>query len=338
MATPRRHTINLETTPYYHCTSRCVRRAFLCGKDDYTGQSYEHRRDWVESWLMKLSEAFCIDVVAYAVMSNHYHVVLHADMAKWKALSDEEIIDRYQMIHSRDPLMAQYRNGDAVSESERREIKQTLRNWHDTLINISRFIGYINEQIARSANKEDECKGRFWEGRFHSQALLDEAALLQCMTYVDLNPIRAGIANTPEESDCTSVKHRIDKRRQEKADQLMAFLTSQLHSEQTKEEIQNPQPELKEASNPIIPITFPEYLELLDWTGRILRADKVGSIDSSAPNILDRLGFNPAQWKDRLSSPAHWRAKALGPPARLDEFAERIGQKWVCQYTDPPDS
>ena len=334
MATPRRHTINLETTPYYHCTSRCVRRAFLCGKDDYTGQSYEHRRDWVESWLLKLTQAFCIDVVAYAVMPNHYHIILHTDMPKWKALSDEAIIDRYQMIHRRDPLMARYRKGDEVSESERREIKKTLRNWHDTLINISRFMGYMNERIARAANKEDECTGRFWEGRFHSQALLDEAALLQCMTYVDLNPIRAGIANTPEESDYTSVKHRIDQRRQNKADQLMAFLTSESDSDQPNIDTEH----TDQVSNNRIPITFPHYLDLLDWTGRILREDKAGAIDSSAPDILSRLGFTQGQWTDQINTPAHWRLKALGPPARVDEFAQSIGQKWVCQHTNPPDS
>ena len=224
MATAKRHIIDLETAPYYHCMSRCVRQAFLCGKDKYTGQDYEYRRDWVESWLLKLTQAFCIDVVAYAVMPDQYHVILHVDMVKWKGLSDEEVIDRHFMIRSRNPLLEHYRNGGEVSESERREIKRTLRIWRDNLINISRFKGYINEKIARSANREDGCTGRFWEGRLYSRALLDEAAVLKCMTYIDLDPIRSGISDTLEGFDNTSARHQLGKRCQEQADQFMAFL------------------------------------------------------------------------------------------------------------------
>jgi hypothetical protein len=84
----------------------------------------------------------------------------------------------------------------------------------------------LNENIAREANQEDNCTGRFWAvlriltptalvasmhigNRFKSQAILDESALAACMAYIDLNPIRVGLAKTPEASTHTSIQKRI---------------------------------------------------------------------------------------------------------------------------------
>jgi len=80
MARPRSTLVSIEDTPFYHCVSRCIRRAYLTGIDQYTGKSYEHRRDWVESRILELAAVFAIDVGVYAVMSNHLHLVLRVDI------------------------------------------------------------------------------------------------------------------------------------------------------------------------------------------------------------------------------------------------------------------
>ena len=94
MTTARRQLIDAESTPFYHVINRCVRRAFLCGEDVLSGRSYEHRRGWIVDKIRQLSSIFCIDVCAYAVMSNHYHLVLKIDLAAQQSLSPFEVIER----------------------------------------------------------------------------------------------------------------------------------------------------------------------------------------------------------------------------------------------------
>ncbi|MGL4220213.1 MAG: transposase, partial [Shewanella sp.] len=209
MPRPRRTQISLEDTPYYHCCSRVVRRAFLCGDDAYSGKNYDHRRGWVESLLFELEAVFAIDIAAFAVMSNHLHVVLRVDIDSANRWTDREVLEQWHRLFKGDELTQKFAKGELVEAHEVSRLKHSIAIYRSRLCDISWFMRCLNEPIARQANQEDNCTGRFWEGRFKSQALLDEAAVLACMTYVDLNPIRAQLADTPEQSDHTSIQLRI---------------------------------------------------------------------------------------------------------------------------------
>ena len=209
MPRARNTLISLDDTPYYHCMGRCVRRAFLWGQDTFSGKDYSHRKQWVIDRLKILSEAFTIEVCAYAVMSNHYHVVLYVDKQKADTLSNNEVIARWSRLFSIPVIVQRYVNKDAISHAEQAKALEIIQTWRARLYNISWFMRCLNEYLAREANKEDNCTGRFWEGRYQSQALLDEAGLLTCMAYVDLNPVRAKMAPTPEASDFTSIQQHI---------------------------------------------------------------------------------------------------------------------------------
>ena len=92
MTRAREQLIHLESTPFYHCYVRCVRKAFLCGEDKMAGVNYDHRRAWLISRLKFLSYVYAIDICAYAVMSNHLHVVLKVDVDKAKEWSDIDVL------------------------------------------------------------------------------------------------------------------------------------------------------------------------------------------------------------------------------------------------------
>jgi len=280
MAQPRSQQISVTDTAYYHCISRCVRRAFLCGEDPISGDSYAHRRGWVEKRLLFLASVFAIDVCAYAVMSNHLHVVLHINLEKAAQWSTLEVLQRWHKLHKGTLFTQQYVQGEALSEFALSLVEASAETFRNRLMDISWFMKELNEPIARQANAEDNCTGRFWEGRFKSQALLDEAALIACMAYVDLNPLRANISNTPEDSDFTSLKKRVDSaKKQQQPKRLFPF-------------IGNPRENRPDG----LPFQLPDYLELVDMTGRIIRDDKRGVIEASLLPILQRLTISSENW------------------------------------------
>jgi hypothetical protein len=216
MALPRSLYVHEGQEGVYHCFTRCVRRAFLHGFDPVTHRDFSHRKTWLVDRLRHLAAIFAIEVCAYAVMANHYHVILRTRpdiVALW---SDREVATRWLTLfpHHRNPAGTPLPLTE-MEISALADCPQRIAELRRRLSSLSWFMGRLNEFIARAANKEDAVKGRFWESRFKCQALLDDAAIAACMAYVDLNPIRAGLAETPEESNFTSIQERIRAWQQE---------------------------------------------------------------------------------------------------------------------------
>jgi hypothetical protein len=182
----------------------------------------------------------------------------------------------------------------------------------------------LNEHLARRANAEDHCTGRFWEGRFRSQALLDEAGLLTAMAYVDLNPIRAGIAAMPEDSDFTSIEARIKE--------LAAARDSGSGSTDASGSLHVPLLKFRDGvtdNEPTIPFLFSDYLELVDWTGRTIRSDKRGAIDSRLPPIMQRLNVDATVWREAMRPSGDVFGRALRQLDHMRLHARSLGQSWI---------
>lgn len=307
MARPRSQLIALESTPYYHCISRCVRRAFLCGTDTDSGECYAHRKQWIVDKTQFLGDVFAINIAAYAVMSNHYHLVLHVDKARALQWSRDEVIQRWLMLYKGPVLARRYVQGDTLSNAELAMLDQLVATWRERLYSLSWFMGRLNEDIARRANKEDNCKGRFWEGRFVSRGLVDEVALLSCMAYVDLNPVRAGIAQDLLSSDFTSIQQRLQE----------VSLTTERVASKGKHQTTSAHTPIPDAmgeplakprlmrfaewlndkpASEVIPFSLKDYITLVDNTRRAVCQVERGDIQSAPPNALAQLGLSKSQW------------------------------------------
>lgn len=300
MTVARKHQICVDQTPFYHVVSRCVRQAFLCGQDDQSGRSFEHRRQWLVDRIKKVASVFAIDACSYAIMSNHFHLVLRiGNNTQW---TDKQVLLAWLSLYSIPTLCQRYLQDDVTDESELNRVKKDITTYRERLCSISWFMKSVNEYIARKANEEDECTGHFWESRFKSQALLDERALLTCMAYVDLNPIRAGLAKSLHDSEFTSIKERIE----EKQTDLLAF---------------------GQGRNDL-PYFLSSYIDLVDQTGRIIQDDGHGFISESVASVLAELNLNPDTWVDELKAFKSFGFSAVGTVHQLREYSNNTQKNW----------
>ena len=357
MAIPRMHQFPGRPV-WIHVISRCVRKAYLCGGRD---GKWDHRRKWVEDRLEELAGVFAVEVAAYAVMSNHVHAVVRMSPEVACAWSAREVVERWLSVFGknadrmavngqRDPIITQLVQ-DAAWVAERRS----------RLADLSWFMRAFKEPIARRANAEDDCSGRFWEGRYTSVPLLDHAAVVACMAYVDLNPVRARMTPTPEASRFTSVKARVGARQRHRAvtrvramvaagevtaEQADASLKRAGLDPSTAQESIDAAAVSAEAGGFVAPVarcqrthngqvlssfelSVDDYLTLVDLTGRVLRPNKRGAIDPRLPALLSRLDLKLDAWIATMTGWRQMHGRALGHRAMRDEMAARHGLRWI---------
>jgi REP element-mobilizing transposase RayT len=262
-----------------------------------------------------LAEAFAIDVCAYAVMSNHCHLVLHLDEGRARRWNDEEVGARLGRIFPR--ALA------GIEQLAAKERRDRLALWRERLASLSWFMRCLNEPIAREANQEDGCTGRFWEGRFRSQALLDDGALLACMSYVDLNPVRAGMATSLGKAAFTSIKERLAAvSRANKGSQpcTPAGLAPMVGERAVK----------AAAERERLPIALGDYVDLLEWTGRALREGSRGRLSGPPVALLARTGLSGETWLANVRELGTHFGTVVGAPGSVERAAAARGLCW-CQ-------
>lgn len=340
MTTPRRELIDESIPGIYNITARCVRRAFLCGWDSYAQKDYEQRKDWICERLRFLTEHFAIDLLGYAVMGNHLHLIPQNRPDLARLWSKEEVARRWlRVVSTREDAG---RKGMRPSKDAIRAITSSPRRvavLRRRLSSISCFMAKLDEYISRRANKEDGCTGRFWEGRFKSTRLKDTAAVVACMIYVDLNPVRAKMAESIEDSKHTSGQDRLiaEQGRQQIREYQRRQKLGEVLTERQETLLQGARNRAKRAgflvslnspNSPLGRFSEATYLELADWTGRQTRAGKRGAIPEHISPILESLEVNTESWVKTVEAYGSLFHRLVAPAFDMAKAARAKGRKW----------
>jgi len=344
MTTARSELVDLDVTRYYHCISRCVRRAFLCG------EGFEHRRQWIEDRLEMLAGHFAVSVCGFSVMGNHMHVLVRLDPVTANGWSEEQVAQRWLAVYP--PRTADLSKPKILKMLVDEILKddELVAKYRQRLQDLGWFMKALKEPLARMANKEDDCRGTFWESRYKSIAILDEEALLMTCAYIDLNPVAAGIASTPETSRHTSVRQRVQHVKSKgKLDQLKAATTGSVAGSRTASRIEQdhwlcPLDDRRELDKSggvnhrgksglpregmLDGFSLGSYLLLVDYTSRLFRQGKA-RISRDVAGILERLGTSAELWGHRVKK-LFARSRLIGSYFSTDanclrELAEQRG-------------
>ena len=311
----RREIFSKTDVQVFHLISRCVRRNHLCGRDRRSGQDYSHRREWIRSRLEELAGIFAIETLAYALMGNHMHLVIRTRPDIAVAWSDDEVALRWWS------LFPKRRTPTGVAAAPTPEELNHIRNdqaglaeKRSRLANVSWFMKCVSEPIAKRANRDDNLTGHFWEARYKANPLLDETAIASCMAYVDLNPIRAAVAQTPESSEFTSLRDRITDRQAISSISDATPVTTEteqgpnagwlapIELTSTGQQVSIHSPPRRLTNRGCLPMKLDQYLQLVDWTGRQIRLDKPGRIPQQLDPILTRLDCSIETWLDLVKN------------------------------------
>ena len=340
MTVARSQLVDLEVTPYYHCISRCVRRARLCG------EGFEHRKQWIEDRLEELAGIFAISVAGYSILDNHLHVVLRLEGTDLTdGWSDREIAERWGRLYPpRDKKRQPLPVTDEWIEQKLAD-KAWIARTRKRLAKLGWFMKCLKEPLARMANKEDGAKGHFFEGRYKSIAILDDEALLATCAYVDLNPLAAGLAQLPEESDYTSIKARIEHCRQQgQIEELRSAMKkvvegrtlSPQEASRLEEQgwlcpfsdLPSDQERPRNRRGLLAGFSLAQYASLVDWASRFMRDGKA-NVGAQVGSMLERLGTSADVWKEtllRLFSKERQLGVAFAfSRKRLNDAADRRG-------------
>ncbi len=303
MTSARSQLVDVELTRWYHVISKTVRGAFLLGEGDHT------RKQWIEDRLKLLASVFAVEVGGFAILDNHLHVLIRLEPEQLDGDSDEAILRRWAVVFP--PRGADRKALEKIDQWVELKLndKAFVQKCRQRLGDLGWFMKCLKEPLARLANKLEQQTGAFWQSRFKSIAILDDEALLATCAYIDLNPVAAGIAKLPEESEFTSAKARVDDCRESgRLDDLQAARAGSVAGVKAAAgigadfwlcPIEDTREQGGSRTGLLDGFSLGSYLQLIDYTSRLIRTGKA-CVSADVTSLLDRLGTSASVWEHNL--------------------------------------
>lgn len=301
----------------YHVVTRCALREFRLGGE------HAHRREWAARMLAELLRSFAVDLQAYAILSNHLHLVLRPRpdvAAEWnpvevarrslRAIPVRTGIGMTTLPLTPESVERYASDGDWVSEQRQR------------LSSLMWLMRLFKQRLARRANAETGVIGHFWESRYLTVPLLDVGAVFACMAYVDRNPLRAGVVTTLAQATYTSIAHRMAAgglcdlgEDFSEADRLLARQLLPLGRCAPVDP--------RSGEIPARGLDLTDYLQLVEAP---LAAGRLET-------VCQGLGIDAARWRERVGNGGLFQGVAVGPRSARAAFAATQGKRILADRT-----
>jgi hypothetical protein len=351
MAIPRAQIVDPREKGLYHCFSRCVRRAFLMGPE------HDHRRAWIEARLEFLCSIFAADDAAHSAMSNHLHVLVRLDPLRPLQWTDEDVVRRWGRLHPRSVMLhggRPLKRGESPPAELPEDVvaavvanRRLVETYRKRLGSLSWFMKSLKEPLARMANAEDGVTGTFFEGRFKSPRVLDLVGLLTCMTYIDLNPLRAEMAEGIEDSLYTSVRLRHHALRRFVRCKALRETLPEADIAELERMLEHAAAETAEETwmapvggdgagdrEPLLGMEPEQYIAIVEAVGRQPEPGKKGSIAPGVRSVLEALRIDVERWLELVTGTRRIFGTAIGAAASLAAEAARRGMKRIVGALD----
>ena len=315
----RRDVIDESVVGVYHVWSRTVRRSFLTGLDPQTRRDMSHRKELLRLRIEVLASVFAIDVCDHTVLDNHLHLILRNRPDIVAGWSDDEVARGWRRLnHSSVSLREEPKQAwvDALVAD-----KEKLAAARRALSSISEFMKQLKCAAAVVFNAEDGCTGSFWQSRFGCSRLVDDAALLVCSLYVNLNPIRAGIATAIEEAEYTSAYARLEDAQSRDKQRPNSGYLAAVHVD--GDGYDGMQTKRRASNKGYLGVSSAEYVELLEAIARRERVERDGGELREYPSVLQRLGIGRAAWENAVRLTSRRFSRELQIMADMYEEARR---------------
>lgn len=363
MPTPRSDIIDPTVQQVIHCFSRCVRRAWLLDDDE------DRRIRWLEQRLALLLQIFAFSCFGYAFLRNHLHNAMRSEPELLASWSDEEVARRWLRLYPKRPGPDGLPT-DAQVASLIAQPRPSITEIRRRLGDLGWFHRCLKEPLARMANREDECTGHFWEGRYKSIPLLDDASILACILYVDLNRQRAGLDPSVDRGKHASIVQRLQQLREQ-----IDWLGDEHFDDDEEDEgpgagadarrrrpprrradgthmgrrrrgtTRSPQLQivlpidrrevLPDGRRGLLPITELEYCILAVAMSRRLEHGRgAATAPAQAAALLESAGIDVDKLVEILRSGTKWHGGAAGDKAARMREALRRGRRWIVNVLD----